>query len=502
MSAELADVAKSFTTPRRTVLLESAGQPVTVSAGALEVPDEPCRVLLSSTGLLARTTDGEPLASGGPRAKHDLVVSSVLTTARAEVGAVTSAGRVVRLGVLDLPALPRTASAPNLAGGAQLSEFLQLARDERVLALVSLGGPGIALGTEQGVVKRVVADYPSNKADFEVVRLEAGDRVVGAVDLADEGADLVFVTSSAQVLRFGRRSVRPQGRAAAGMAGIRLGAGEQVVFFGAVDAAADNVLVTVAGPSDALPGTVPGSAKVTSLSAYPGKGRATGGVRCQRFLRGEDRLCWRGPGPRPVGPRARRGCRSSSPTSTSEGTRPAPSCPPRSRPSDERLRRPARGQRDVRRGVRRRRAGSRSPRAGWPSSPAWTRASTRCGCSGSARATRRSCATPAPGSPTTCCARSCSPRTCSASPACSSCRTPAAGWPSSPTTRSTRLIQERAGIDTRSLDFGTETDQEGTLRRDLQRIRSYPLLPPGLVVGGAIYDVRTGPVSPFDLGDA
>src|SRR5262245_18311085 len=52
------------------------------------------------------------------------------------------------------------------------------------------------------------------------------------------------------------------------------------------------------------------------------------------------------------------------------------------------------------------------------------------------------------------------------------------------------LIQERAGIDTRSIDFGTETDQEGMLRRDLQRIRSYPLLPPGLVVGGAIYDVR------------
>ena len=64
------------------------------------------------------------------------------------------------------------------------------------------------------------------------------------------------------------------------------------------------------------------------------------------------------------------------------------------------------------------------------------------------------------------------------------------------------LIQERAGIDTRSLDFGTETDQEGTLRRDLQRIRSYPLLPPGLVVGGAIYDVRSGAVTPFDLGDA
>jgi DNA gyrase subunit A len=83
------------------------------------------------------------------------------------------------------------------------------------------------------------------------------------------------------------------------MAGIRLGAGEQVVHFGAVDPGADNVLVSVAGSSDALPGTVPGTAKVTALSAYPGKGRATGGVRCQRFLRGEDRLvlAWAGPAP-------------------------------------------------------------------------------------------------------------------------------------------------------------------------------------------------------------
>jgi carbonic anhydrase len=64
------------------------------------------------------------------------------------------------------------------------------------------------------------------------------------------------------------------------------------------------------------------------------------------------------------------------------------------------------------------------------------------------------------------------------------------------------LILNRAGIDTRSLDFGTQTDQEGILHRDLQRIRSYPLLPAGLVVGGAIYDVRSGALRPIDLGDS
>jgi DNA gyrase subunit A len=49
----------------------------------------------------------------------------------------------------------------------------------------------------------------------------------------------------------------------------------------------------------ALPGMVPGSAKVTPLDRYPAKGRATGGVRAHRFLRGEDllQLAWAGPEP-------------------------------------------------------------------------------------------------------------------------------------------------------------------------------------------------------------
>ena len=58
---ELAEVAKQFGTPRRTVLLESAGAPTT-TAVPLEVSDDPCWVLLSSTGLLARTLDRRPAA--------------------------------------------------------------------------------------------------------------------------------------------------------------------------------------------------------------------------------------------------------------------------------------------------------------------------------------------------------------------------------------------------------------------------------------------------------
>ncbi len=291
VSTELADVAAKHGTPRRTVLLESAGIPAAVSA-PLEVADDPCWVLLSATGLLARTASDEPLAADGDRGRHDAVVSAVRTTARGEVGLVTSAGRLIRVSVLELPALPPTHGAPALSGGTPLAAHVELDRDEEVLCLADLdeGAAGLALGTAAGVVKRVVPDYPANRDSCELIALKPGDRVVGAGPVLAEDDDLVFVTSDAQLLRFPASSVRPQGRPAAGMAGIRLAPKASVTSFGVVAAQADAIVVTSAGSSAALPGTQPGSLKVTPFAEYPAKGRGTGGVRCHRFLKGEDVL--------------------------------------------------------------------------------------------------------------------------------------------------------------------------------------------------------------------
>jgi DNA gyrase subunit A len=135
--------------------------------------------------------------------------------------------------------------------------------------------------------------------------------VVGAVQLTGDDAELVFITTDAQLLRFPAASVRPQGRPAGGMAGIRLDDRASVVWFGAIGPAvggtaylgsgeaSEAVVVTVAGRAGALPGASAASVKVTPFAEYPAKGRATGGVRCQRFLKGEDGLvmAWAGPGP-------------------------------------------------------------------------------------------------------------------------------------------------------------------------------------------------------------
>ncbi|WP_327066968.1 DNA gyrase/topoisomerase IV subunit A [Kitasatospora sp. NBC_01302] len=299
VSSELGAVAKQFGTERRTVLLEAGAVSSAALTVPLEVADDPCRVLLSATGLLARTADGEA-GQGADRSKHDVIVSAVPATARGDVGAVTSSGRVLRLPVIDLPALPPQ-PALSLAGGAQVSEFLRLTADERVIALTTLdeSSPGLALGTVQGVVKRVVPEWPSNKDEFEVIALKDGDELVGAVELRTGEEDLVFITSDAQLLRYPAGQVRPQGRPAGGMAGIKLADGARVLSFTAVDPAADAVVVSVAGASGTLTGEAQSSWKVTPFELYPRKGRATGGVRCQRFLRGEDTLAfaWAGPAP-------------------------------------------------------------------------------------------------------------------------------------------------------------------------------------------------------------
>ncbi|MFZ0529273.1 MAG: DNA topoisomerase (ATP-hydrolyzing) [Propionicimonas sp.] len=298
---ELDDVARTHGTPRRTVLLASGGAPVTAKAVAasLEIADDPCWVMLSTTGLLARTDNDEPLPTSGPRANHDVIRSAIRTSARGDFCVFTNRGRLIRGHAIDVPAVPLTAAAPNLQGGSLAAELLPLEPGEVVLGLGTLGERtfGWALGTRRGVVKRVNPEVLA-KDSWEIIRLDDGDEVVGAVELPHDLVEFVFITTDAQLLHFPAAGVRPQGRSGGGMAGIKLAAGAKVAFFGATGVE-DASVATVAGSSAALPGTEAGTAKVTPLHEYPGKGRATGGVRCHRLLKGEDTLllAWAGPDP-------------------------------------------------------------------------------------------------------------------------------------------------------------------------------------------------------------
>ena len=295
VSSELADVAERFATPRRSVLLD-APVPARNASVPVEVADDPCRIMLSASGLIARLPVElpEPRAD---RAPHDSATSIVAATARGDVGALTTSGRVHRIPCIEIPGLA-VSSPVTAAGGVPIGALLDLDPGERVIALVPAEPADLVLATRFGIVKRVAAEAFPTRSPWEVVRLAAGDEVVGAAAVTDPRAgECLLIASDAQALRFDVTTLRAQGRAAGGVTGIRLGAGAQVIALALVRP--DDILVTVSGSREALPGTQGGAAKVSTLDQIPAKGRATGGVRCHRFLAGEDRLiaAWAGPGP-------------------------------------------------------------------------------------------------------------------------------------------------------------------------------------------------------------
>lgn len=292
------------------------------TASALQIDDEPCAVMLSATGLIARTSEDaverwENRSASDGRAKDDQIVSMFRTSTRSSYGLVTSAGRLVLAHVVELPKV--SADGPlSVTGGVKAEELLGMTentdpiRGERVIAAIDMpstddGGQlvPLALGTRNGVAKRWNRESPTTMDSWSVIDLKDDDEVLAAAEARDEDR-LVFVSTDSSLLTFEAKNVRPQGRTAGGMAGIRLAEGCSVAAFAVVPdgkvtwnyeegenglfSASGAVVLTVAGDSEALPGTENGAAKVTPLEMYPTKGRGTGGVRSQRFLKGQDTL--------------------------------------------------------------------------------------------------------------------------------------------------------------------------------------------------------------------
>ena len=302
---ELREVSKRLGTPRRTLLMASTGTPVGATVAAedaalaalpsvsrsgegleLQIPDDPCVVVLSSSGALARIEGGDPLEPGS-RAASDGWRVQLASTVRSQVAVVTQDGIAHRIEVVDLPALPRFETGLSLAGAMPSSMLLHT--DVPAVGLLNPESEAIvAMGTAHGTVKRLRPDV-LQRDEWEVITLEDGDRLVG-FDQCTDDADLVFISSDAQLLRTPAAKVRPQGRTAGGMAGMKLDPGAVALGFWVVEAPIDAVVVTVAAALGALPGTGQTTVKVTPFECYPSKGRGGQGVRCQRFLRGEDRL--------------------------------------------------------------------------------------------------------------------------------------------------------------------------------------------------------------------
>ncbi|WP_231446604.1 DNA gyrase/topoisomerase IV subunit A [Brevibacterium zhoupengii] len=315
VATELEATAEAIGSPRRTVLIEGSMKELSAKGkkaqADLKIADAPCRVLLSTSGRIARTADASPLQRVGKRSSHDALRSEIVSTTQGKVGAVTSTGRLHMVDVVDLPALPPAATRPNVAGGVKIADYVTLEKNETVLGLIDFDREFV-LGTAGGVVKRVSVAARPNKSEWETITLKGKDSVIGVAQPKDIDESLaVFVTSNAQLLAFDASGLRAQGWNASGVAGMKVAADARALFFGMTPKAAKTdedgdadtnigtfAVVTVASGENFY-GAPSSSIKVSDFSEYPTKGRATSGVRAHKFLKGETELslAWVGDSP-------------------------------------------------------------------------------------------------------------------------------------------------------------------------------------------------------------
>jgi len=289
VTRELQEVSDKYGDDRRTTITDGITEIKPVSAAKAseidaQLADSPCHIILTASGQVLRTS--ELSSPGTKRKKHDGIRHLVTTTTRSDIGFLSTDGVMHRVHASDIPAIEGSFDP---ASSLSVSEFLGLAKNVRVLGAFELTeSTTIAIGTQQGNVKRITGDW-APKAEFDIISLKPGDQLVGA-ELCSDKDELIFVTDDAQLLRFNAETVRPQGRGASGMAGIKLADGAKTIYFTSISPSKTTQVLTAANNSDSLGAVDSGSAKISLLTEFPAKGRATGGVRAQKFIRDENQL--------------------------------------------------------------------------------------------------------------------------------------------------------------------------------------------------------------------
>jgi DNA gyrase subunit A len=270
VSHELAEAATDFGTPRRSQIT-NAEEVAYERPTTIEIADEPCTVTLSTSGVVGRTDEVPRDVKLG---RHDVLLATAYTTARGPVWAFTSNGRLLGTEAVEIPEIA------GRSRGATANELFTMARGERLVGLYGANdaadGRLVVLVTAHGTMKRLAGEEIAGAShEATAIALKGKDRVVAAL-VAPGEAEIAIVSSDAQLLRTETAKVRPQGRGAGGMAGMKLRAGATVVGAGLVHER--DVVVTW---------TDTGAVKASEETEFPTKGRGTGGVRAMKLKQGQ-----------------------------------------------------------------------------------------------------------------------------------------------------------------------------------------------------------------------
>lgn len=272
IKADLAEITEKFGDKRRTHIAHDASENFQEED---LVPDEAVLISITQRGYIKRVAAKafKPQARGGrgvtghATKEEDEVLVLVPARTLDTLLFFSDKGKVYSEKAYQIPDADRTGR------GIPIVNVLALDASETITALVPVPDFDAAaycmMATRGGRVKRLeLAEFASVRpSGLIAINLDAGDEL-GWVRLTRGQDDVILVTEQGQALRFTETEVRPMGRTAAGVNGIRLIGKDKVASMEVVEPGGELLVVTTRGYG-----------KRVSLDEYPVKGRATGGVQ-------------------------------------------------------------------------------------------------------------------------------------------------------------------------------------------------------------------------------
>jgi DNA gyrase subunit A len=283
VKTELADIKTRYADERRTKVIKG-------KVGELSDEDlivsEACLISISESGYIKRLKDDTYRKQGrggkgvtGQQLKEEDTVAFIKTANTHDWAFMfTNSGKVYKMRIWEIPESSRNAK------GTPLVNFLNIKQDERVQAFLTMStevltdGKGfVLLATSEGTVKKTSLDQFENirTSGIQAINLSDSDSLIFA-GLTTGEDDVMITTSEGQSIRFSEKDVRPMGRTAGGVTGIRLSKkGDHVVGTVIIKANDTNIqLVTIAQD---------GYGKRTDLDEYKVQNRGGSGMMTHKL---------------------------------------------------------------------------------------------------------------------------------------------------------------------------------------------------------------------------
>ena len=281
---ELEEIVNNYGDERRTKIIAATGD---VTEEDL-IARENVVATITSTGCAKRTKvdlyrnqkRGGKGVRGAELKQDDVVRHFFVTSTHDWILFFTNFGRVYRLKAYELPEASRTAR------GQHVANLLEFQPGEHIAQVIQLqtyeDAPYLVLATKQGRVKKSkLTDYDSVRSGGLIaINLNEGDSLIGA-QLCSADDDLLLVSEEGQAMRFTADddTLRPMGRATAGVKGMRF-RGEDALL----------ALTVVREDSYLMVATAGGYAKRTKMEEYPTKGRGGLGVATFKYNKKRGKL--------------------------------------------------------------------------------------------------------------------------------------------------------------------------------------------------------------------